>query len=335
MPASSRTSTPVWKKVREVKTGKAVNSVHTLGTGDQQARDRELGDLELLEAELPPGELRHPDLGGDEVDALRLHLTVEDRVRAGIAPDRKAQLEVGHLSSLAGSRRVALGARPERAAGRELVLPDRLDDLFGRVPPRHADGDQRLRGADPSGDLGVAAGRHPPRLDVVGGREQEPPTGLDGTVGRTECLPRAVDDRTATECRLQGEVLGVDSSDPGEGPRALHLAVDAVVVGLVRLEPPGTGDVVLGAAPRSVLTAVELLCGEADRLVDGVLPVVDAGVLVVDRYPEVAVDRRAAVALPRRPRRRSGSSGASAGWASRTGRRGRTAGRRQRCGSPP
>src|SRR5438067_9470308 len=64
------------------------------GHRHHQRRHRHLGDVEVAELELAPEELRGKHLARHELDAVGLHVAVEDRPRAGICRNANAELQL-------------------------------------------------------------------------------------------------------------------------------------------------------------------------------------------------------------------------------------------------
>src|SRR5690349_20097363 len=101
---------------------------------------------------------------------------------------------------------------------------------------------------------GAGAGRVAAILYSHNGRAQHAPRLADRLVGRPQMLLRAIDDRA--HGFLQGAVLLVDAVDAGIALGALHLAVEAVIVGAVLLRAEGLLVDKIGAIADAALGAV-------------------------------------------------------------------------------
>ena len=121
----------------------------------------------------------------------------------------------------------------------------------------------------------------------LGRPHQSMPRHDDAVVGGDQVLLGAVADRT--HALLQRGVLDGETGHAAEGPAGfLRRAIDQIVVVLVGERPIGPGDV-LAVHAGAVAHGVDLAAGERPHRMEVVAP--GPAILVVDRDPEMAVDR--------------------------------------------
>ena len=140
--------------------------------------------------------------------------------------------------------------------------------------------------------LGIDARRCRAALDCVRRVEQQLAHHHDAAVGCAEIFLRAVGDDA--HAFLDRHVLGVDALDAGKARRLLRRAVDEIVVLGARLDAVRARHVVVAAAAVIRLELLDVIGIERRIGVKAAHPVVDPGLFVVDRNPDVAV-------IPRHP----------------------------------
>src|SRR4029453_11137149 len=195
----------------------------------------------------------------------------------------------------------------------------RADSLTMRAEPSHrrwgdrgtrnqrvagAFGERHLRRQHDGGGShflvhGIDAGRRDALVDESLDRSQEAmPRHDDAVVGRHQVLLGAIDDRA--HALLQRRILHRDALDAAERPpRLLRLAIDQIVVVLVGERAIRAGNVLYVDA-LAVAHRRELGLGQiADRMI---VEAPRPAVFVVDRDPEMAVDRMVAARRDHRER---------------------------------
>src|ERR1700753_734834 len=97
-------------------------------------------------------------------------------------------------------------------------------------------------------------------------------------------LGGAVGDRT--HAFLQRDVLGVDALDAGEAGVLLLGAVDEIIVREIGFQLERAGDVIVLAAAIHHRELLGVFVIERAALIGAIAPIVDVGLLVIDRHPD-------------------------------------------------